>query len=578
MKHRLATLGMTAALAFATPTLRAQTTGGATPPPNVLFISLDDLNTWIGCMDGHGQSLTPNFDRLARAGILFTNAHCADPQCNPSRTAIMTGRAPHDTGVYNNGQRMRDALPDETILPKYFGEHGYWAGGSGKILHYFIDARSWDTYFPPKEKENPFPAGYEPDHRPVSIKPAGPWMYTDTDWGAMPVDDKQFGGDYKVATWVGDQLGKKHDKPFFLACGIYHPHEPWFAPKKYFDLFPLDKIQLPPGYKPDDIDDLPPAGKKLAVGRYFPYIQSLGKWKEGIQGYLASIAFADAQLGRVLDALENGPNKDNTIVVLWSDHGWHLGEKEHWQKYTGWRVCTRVPLMFKVPAKLSAKLPAGVTPGGFCDAPVSLMSLFPTLTDLCGLPPKPSADSPSLVPLLADPQARWDHVAITDINSPGNYAVSAKDWRFIHYADGGEELYHLPSDPYEWNNLAAYPDYAGKIAELKARAPKTFAPEAKIPVDSLPLITFVKASGRPAEIPKVEGAAGRLAIRNASERMVTIFSVDAAGKETFVRRVGPAKVFETKGKPGSLWLVKTEDERISGYFVHIDRGAHVVIE
>jgi arylsulfatase A-like enzyme len=152
-----------------------------------------------------------------------------------------------------------------------------------------------------------------------------------------------------VTKWIGEQLQRPHDKPFFLACGIYRPHEPWFVPKKYFEPFPLESIQLPPGYKADDVDDLPPAGQRLARNRYFAHIQKHEQWKKGIQAYLASIHFADAMLGRVLDALEKSPQRDNTIVVLWSDHGWHLGEKEHWQKFTGWRVCARVPLMIRVP-------------------------------------------------------------------------------------------------------------------------------------------------------------------------------------------------------------------------------------
>ncbi len=379
----------------------------AKAPPNVLFIAIDDLNDWIGCLGGHPQTITPNLDRLAASGMLFTNAHCPGAACNPSRTAVMTGISPHRSGLYRNEQKMREILPDATLLPQFFRDHGYHASGSGKLLHYFIDARSWDAYFPAKETENPFPRTLYPDKRPVSLPRAGPWQYVETDWAALEATDEEYGGDFLVAKWVGEQLSRTHEKPFFLACGIYRPHEPWFVPAKYFEPFPLEEIQLPPGYREDDLADLPPAGKKRGPNRYFAHIRKHGQWKQGIQGYLASIHFADAMLGRVLDALENGPNRDDTIVALWSDHGWHLGEKQHWQKFTAWRACSRVPLMVRVPAGGAAPgLADGTKPGSVCDRPVNLLSLFPTLAELAGLPQKPGCDGPSLVPLLRDRQRR----------------------------------------------------------------------------------------------------------------------------------------------------------------------------
>ena len=371
--------------------------------PNVLFISIDDLNDWIGCMGGHSQSVTPNFDRLAASGQLYTNAHCVAPSCNPSRSGVMLGVSPHRSGIYANNQKMREVFPKKTLLSKHFSNNGYWSGGSGKLLHYFIDAQSWDVYFPKKESENPFPNTLYPEKRPLSLPRGGAWQYMETDWGGLDATDKEFGGDYHVTEWVSKQLVKKHDKPFFLACGIYRPHEPWFVPQKYFDKFPLKDIKLPPGYKADDLDDLPPAGKKQGPNRYFKHIRAQKQWKKGVQGYLASIHFADAMLGRVLDALEKGPNKSNTIVVLWSDHGWHLGEKQHWQKYTGWRASTRVPLMIKVPKNCSASLPNGTQAGTVYDYPVSLLSLYNTLTELCGIPTQ-KGDSKSIVQTLSQPE------------------------------------------------------------------------------------------------------------------------------------------------------------------------------
>lgn len=443
--------------------------------PNVLFIALDDLNDWVGCMGGHPQSRTPNIDRLAASGMLFTNAHCAAPACNPSRTAIFTGLAPHRSGVYANGQKMRQLLPDAELLPRYFSRHGYWSAGSGKMLHYFIDAASWDDYFPKKELENPFPRHVSWGKRPKNLPRGGKWQYGETDWAPFDVSDKEFGGDYHVATWINGQLSRKHDKPFFLACGIYRPHEPWFVPKKYFDMFPLDQVQMPPGLKDDDLDDVPTRGQQVGRNRYLAHIKKHGQWKQGVQAYLASIAFADAMVGRVLDTLETSEHADNTIVVLWSDHGWHLGEKEHWQKFTGWRVCTRVPLVVRVP-KGVAGLPNGTKAGSVCRQPVNLLGLFPTLTDLCGLPSKADNDGQNLVPLLKNPKAVWSHAALTHLHRPGDYAISTDDWRYIHYSDGGEELYHIPTDRYEWTNLAAMPKHFEKLAAMRALAPKQMKP------------------------------------------------------------------------------------------------------
>ena len=251
--------------------------------PNVLFISVDDLNDWIGCLGGHPQARTPNIDRLAAGGMLFTNAHCPAPACNPCRSAIMTGISPHQSGLYENGQPMREVLPDAELLPKYFSRHGYWSAGSGKILHYFIDAPSWDEYFPAKETEDPFPRTLYPEERPVNLPRGGPWQYVETDWGGLDATDEEFGGDWLVSKWIGEHLQREHEKPFFLACGIYRPHEPWFVPQKYFDEFPLEEIQLPPGYDENDLDDLPPSGKKRGPNRYFAHIQEQDQWRQGFR-------------------------------------------------------------------------------------------------------------------------------------------------------------------------------------------------------------------------------------------------------------------------------------------------------
>lgn len=443
--------------------------------PNILFIALDDLNDWVGCLGGHPQAKTPNLDRLAASGVLFTNAHCPAAACNPSRTAIMTGLSPHRSGLYTNRQKMREVLPNAELLPKYFSRHGYWSGGSGKMLHYFIDAESWDEYYPAKHTENPFPPHMPWGRRPKSLPRGGPWQYVETDWHAFDVTDDEFGGDAKVADWVGAKLREKHEQPFFLACGIYRPHEPWFVPKKYFDLFPIESIQLPPGYKEDDLADLPPEGKKAGPNRYFAHIRKHGQWKQALQAYLASIAFADAMLGRVLLALEEGPNRERTIVVLWSDHGWHLGEKEHWQKFTLWRAATRVPLIVRVPKDTSSVISEGTPVGAACSRPVNLLDLFPTLTELCGLPGKNDNDGRSLVDLLRNPEASWPHVSLTFSHRPEAFSVSAETWRYVRYSGGDEELYNIAIDPFEWRNLASSPQYRAQLKELRGSAPEKFA-------------------------------------------------------------------------------------------------------
>ena len=548
----------------------------AADKPNVLFISVDDLNDWIGCLGGHPQAKTPNIDRLAESGVLFTNAHCPAPACNPSRGAIMTGISPRVSGLYDNRQKMRERMPDAELLPKYFSQHGYWSAGSGKILHYFIDANSWDEYFPPKETEDPFPRTMYPKERPVSLPVGGPWQYIETDWAALDATDEEFGGDWLVSKWIGEQLAKEHDKPFFLACGIYRPHEPWFVPKKYFDQFPIEGIQLPPGYREDDLDDLPPAGKQRGPNRYFPHIQKHGQWKQGIQGYLASIAFADTMIGRVLDALEDGPNRDNTVVVLWSDHGWHLGEKQHWQKYTGWRVCTRVPLIVRAPAGTPG-LPDGTTKGTSCNAPVNLLSLYPTLTQLAGLPDKATNDGPSLVPLLKDANADWPHVSVTYLGRPGNFGLSDNRYRYIQYDNGDHELYDIEKDRYEWTNLATNVEHANELARLKALAPTEFTEYVKASVESLPKLKWHPVSDEKAPASKPDGNKFDVVFSNQSGHPAKVFWMNRKGepKSYGTLEAGWRKPYQTR--PGAVWFFADSDGNPLGYFVVGDRTAQAIV-
>ncbi len=556
------------ALAFASPAFAAK--------PNVLFIAVDDLNDWIGCLGGHPQSTTPNIDRLAASGMLFTNAHCPAPACNPSRTAIMTGVSPHTSGLYDNRQQMREILPDAELLPAYLARNGYWSAGSGKILHYFIDARSWDDYFPAKSTEYPLPRTLYPKDRPVSLPVGGPWQYTETDWGPLDATDEEFGGDWLVAKWIGEQLGRKHDKPFFLACGIYRPHEPWFVPQKYFDQFPLDRIQLPPGYLEDDLADLPPAGQRRGPNRYFAHIRAHDQWKRGIQGYLASIAFADAMVGRVIKALDDGPNRSNTIVVLWSDHGWHLGEKQHWQKYTAWRACTRVPLIIRVPSEVSV-VAKGTKPGSKCSRPVNLLSLYPTLLELAGLPEKSTNDGPSLVPLLRDANAEWEHVSLTHLGEPGSYGLSAQDWRLIHYASGDEEFYHTPVDPYEWTNLAGVAEHHDRMAKLRALAPTEFAKKIPPSVESLTKLVWQPASQKAAPPSRPDGDPFRVVFINESKQAVQLKWMNREGVPKLYGEIGAHQRQRQRTRPGAVWLITDKDGQPLGHFTIGDRTARAII-
>ena len=547
--------------------------------PNILFIAMDDLNDWVGCLGGHPQAKTPNLDRLAASGVLFDNAHCPAPACNPSRTAVFTGISPHVSGLYRNDQKMRDVMPEVELLPKAFSKEGYWAGGSGKMLHYFIDAPSWDEYFPTKETENPFPETLGPPKRPVSLPRGGPWQYYETDWGPIDATDKEYGGDYSVAEWVGERLSEKRDKPFFLACGIYRPHEPWFVPQKYFDAFPLEKIQLPPGYRADDLDDLPAQGKGLARNRYFPHIRAHKQWKQGIQGYLASIYFADAMLGRVLDALENGPHADNTIVVLWSDHGWHLGEKEHWQKFTVWRVCSRVPLIIRVP-KGSPGLSAG-TKTSRCSKPVNLLSLAPTLLELAGLPSSKVHDGPSLVSLLENPKSNWPHVSLTHLHNPGSFGLSDEGWRYIRYADGGEELYDIRKDPYEWSNLAGDKKHVKTLERLRKKAPAKFAKVVEPKLESLPSLKW-KPLGKGWKAPssRPDGGTFEVTFLNRSKEKVQLFWIDREGKPKPYALIEPGCVKIQRTRPGAVWMIAEAEEGKDeplGYFTVQDRRARAVV-
>jgi arylsulfatase A-like enzyme len=427
--------------------------------PNVLFFAVDDLNDWIGCLGGNPDCRSPNIDRLAAKGVLFERAYCAAPACNPSRASLMTGIRPWTSGVYVNPQPWRPAMPDAVTLPQHFTAHGYHSGGSGKIFHgAYEDSASWEHYL--KKGGDPKPSKEvlnDPHSRGGGII-----------WGVLDVEDEQM-NDYAMADYAIEYLSQEHDKPFFLACGIFRPHMPWQVPRKYYEMYPPETIRLP-DVPDDDLGDVPPAGVKMAKPEGdHAKVTGTDNWRYAVQAYLASITFADAQIGRVLDALEASPHKDNTIIVLWGDHGWHLGEKQHWRKFALWEEATRVPLMVVAP---------GVTAAGQrCGRTVDLMNVYPTLCELCGLPIPDRAEGISMLPLLKDPQADWNHPAITT-HGRGNHAVRSERYRYIRYANGDEELYDHQADPGEWKNLVAEESLASVKQELAKWIPQTEAKEA----------------------------------------------------------------------------------------------------
>jgi len=455
--------------------------GGAEPQrPNVLFIAVDDLNDWVGVLGGHPQAKTPNIDRLAKRGMLFTRAYCAAPLCNPSRTSVMTGLRPTTSGVHGNQQDWREqpSLQGAVTLPQYFRAHGYRTLGCGKLYHAnhggppgaltgwhggrqgFNHPASWDERFPSKEVQLPL----------SSVAPGQNYNGLDIwhwDWGPIGKPDSAT-IDGRTTAWAIEQLRKEHRRPFFLAVGIYRPHGPWYVPGAYFEQHPLEKTVLPT-VEPDDVKDIPAAGLRYLrnPNHLHKRILEHDLWHSAVQAYLANITFADAMLGRVLDALDESGRRDNTIICLWSDHGWHLGEKQRWHKSTLWEEAARVPLIFVVPGTTE--------PGSICRRTVSLVDLYPTLVELCGLPPKWENDGLSLRPLLEDPSRAREQPAITS-HAGDNHAVRTERWRYIRYADGSEELYDHRSDPNEWTNLAGDPEHAAVKDRLSEWLPEVVVP------------------------------------------------------------------------------------------------------
>ncbi|MGE3779236.1 MAG: sulfatase, partial [Pirellulaceae bacterium] len=346
-------------------------------------------------------------------------------------------------------------MRDKVTLAQHFMQAGYIVRAGGKIFHNsFNDLRSWQHYEPTGRFGHPKQRALEGTSH--------------FDWGAMTGGDDEM-GDTHVVDWAIDFLKQPHDKPFFLATGMIRPHLPFYAPQKYFDLYPLASVRRPE-VKSDDLADVPPAGVKMARpdGDHKTVVEA-GEWEHAVQSYLACISYVDGQIGRLIEALDKSPHANNTIVILWSDHGWHLGEKEHWRKFALWEEATRVTMMAVVPGMTHANQR--------CDRTVSLLDIYPTLVEVCGLPPREGLEGRSLASLLRDPASPREEPAITT-HGKDNHAVRSERWRYIRYADGSEELYDHDADPREWTNVAGEPSYAPAKAQLAKWLPQVNAPDA----------------------------------------------------------------------------------------------------
>ncbi|MFT5109545.1 MAG: arylsulfatase A-like enzyme [Pseudoalteromonas tetraodonis] len=448
--------------------------------PNVLFLAVDDMNDWIGCLETTPRAITPNIDKLAARGVNFSNAHTAGVFCAPSRAAIFSGQFASTTGCYTSAAYFADH-PEIDALQMSFSKAGYTTFGAGKLFHHpagNIDQRGWSEFFlrnrSQRETGWPLDSWSEevpfPDPFPASIYNKGQQVTGGLflEWGSIPNDKEEAMADTQRINWTVEQLKKKHDKPFFLAAGIYAPHFPNYCPQKYFDLYDPEKIELPP-YKKDDLEDLPERIKRQKTNRsrIHQKLESLDAVDAAIHGYLACMSYADAMMGRVLDALEASPYADNTIVVLWSDHGYHHGEKGDWGKHTLWERTSNVPFIWAGP---------GVAKGEVTDVTASLIDMYPTFVEMCGLPkPKQDLEGTSLVRTLADPASAKDRSVYLPYMAPGEYAIINRGWRYISYGKDGEELYDVKSDPNEWYNLATDPKHDGLKAEMRKVAPTNFA-------------------------------------------------------------------------------------------------------
>ena len=433
--------------------------------PNVLMICIDDLNDWTGFLGGHPDAQTPHMDALAKRGRNFVNAHCAVPVCSASRISVMSGVSATTHGSYELGPAYEDlsTLKDVPTMQQYFKNHGYTTLAGGKVLHHGFRARLAESIDRVLHNRRGGPRPRRPMNRP------GDWSAA-WDWGAYPETDAEM-FDFQLANRAAAALKQSYDKPFFMSVGFFRPHVPLFVPPRWFDLYAPETLTLPDNPQ-SDLEDLPKHFLRInqyAVAPTHAEVIRHGKQRSLTQAYLASVSFIDHCVGVVLDALASSRHADNTLIVLWSDHGFHLGEKQHWAKRTLWEESTRVPLLFAGP---------GIPPEKICREPVSLIDIYPTLIDLCKLPENSRLEGLTLVPQLHDPAHLRERPAITS-SYFGNHAIRSRDWRLIVYADGAKELYDHRNDPDEFHNLAHDPAHRAIQDQLVRWLPQKAAPEFK---------------------------------------------------------------------------------------------------
>lgn len=446
----------------------AETTDTEKQPPNVLFIAVDDLNTMLGSYGGPAK--TPNFDRLAAMGVQFNDAHCQAPLCGPSRASLMTGLRPSTTGMYGmvpDNKIISDnpETRDIVLLPEYFRQNGYHTMGIGKLFHIHAPDGLFDESGGRVKGFGPYPEkrfvwdGFGTSDRKN-------YGRTSTDWGAFPENDSLM-PDHQSVNWAMERLNKTYDEPFFMGVGFLRVHVPLYVPQKWFDLYPLDSIKTMP-YLKDDLNDVPPVAHKINDLPMMPSTEwaiSSGEWPKIIQAYLACISYVDYELGRLLDTLENSEHADNTVIVLWSDHGYRLGEKGTFAKHALWDVATKVPMLFAGP-----NLPKG----RMVEEPTELLSIYPTLLELCNLPKYDRNEGKSLVSVMQENSPSDTAVALSTFGM-NNHAIKSSRYRYISYEDSGEELYDHKSDPYEFENLARNPAQQNTLNNLKQYLPETNA-------------------------------------------------------------------------------------------------------
>ncbi|WP_066626991.1 sulfatase [Labilibacter marinus] len=424
--------------------------------PNVLLIMVDDMNDWVGAFGGNQQAITPHMDKLAAKSVIFKNAYCSAALCNPSRTSMLTGYQPATTGVYGNSEHFRElpGFENTVTLPQYFEKNGYSTAAGGKIFHSprgpaakprpGSDPGSFQeelrgglgTSYPDKELRSQHGLN-------LNQKGINKHFIHSFDW--YGVDEKlEDTHDWKSSDYCAQFLEKEHEKPFFLACGIFRPHLPWYAPKEFFDLYNLDDINLPE-VKEDDLDDVGKLGARLPQKVLHSELIKNDKWKEAVRAYLANLSFADACVGHLMEALNSSAYAENTIIVLMGDHGWHLGEKQHWSKNVLWERSAKTPLLILDPRNKKSGISTRI---------VSLLDVYPTLVDLCELPVKDDLEGESLKILINNPKAKWDKFALTS-KAKGMHTLRNENYRYIVYPDGFEELYDHRNDPNEWTNIAS---------------------------------------------------------------------------------------------------------------------------